>query len=198
MKSIAICNEKGGSGKTTVAAGLASALRERGRFVSLGDLDPQGALGFLSPGVEQLQPRDVGRFLNRHGADDFVIIDTPPYLGEAVRVATNLADGILVPTPPEFLALRGLSRFLGLVDVGKVIGLVVVGHRAHVTHHRLVLEKLQELGPPILAVVSYTVSAADPGLLGRDVLTYSPARSRGVATAYRELAAEVEKWARTD
>ena len=198
MRTIVIANEKGGSGKSTVASGLASALLERGRLLSLGDLDPQGALGFLSPGVQPLQPRDVARFLNRHGADDYVIIDTPPYLGEAVRVAVKLADGVIIPTPPEFLALRGLSRFLGLVDVDKVIGLVVVGYRGHVKHHRLVLEKLRELGPPILAIIPYTVSAADPGLLGRDVLSYSPAKSRGVAAAYRELATEVERWARTE
>ena len=198
MRTIVIANEKGGSGKTTITASLASALRERGRFVTLGDLDPQGALGFLSPGVEPLQPRDVARFLNRHGADDYVLLDTPPYLGEAVRVAVKLADGVIIPSPPEFLALRGLSRFLGLVDVDKVIGLVVIGHRAHVKHHRLVLERLEQLGPRILAIIPYSVSAADPGLLGRDVLSYSPAKSRGVATAYRELASEVERWAKTD
>jgi len=196
MRTILLANEKGGSGKSTVASGLASALQEKGRRVTLGDLDPQGALGFLSPSVEPLQPGGLARFLRRHGADDYVIIDSPPYLGEAVRVAVKLADGIIIPTPPEYLSLRGLSRFLGLVGERTVIGLVVIAYRGHVRHHRLVLEKLGELGPRILAVVPHTVAASDPGRLGRDVLTYSPAKR--VSNAYRQLATEVEKWAKTD
>ncbi|MCL4458600.1 MAG: AAA family ATPase [Chloroflexi bacterium] len=41
---IAVANQKGGSGKTTTTRALGSALAERGRYVLMVDLDPQGSL----------------------------------------------------------------------------------------------------------------------------------------------------------
>ncbi|MDP9182312.1 MAG: ParA family protein [Actinomycetota bacterium] len=84
---IAMCNQKGGVGKTTSTINLGAALAEQGRRVLLVDLDPQGALS-VGLGVNPLQlDRTVYNLLMEH---DVTVDD--------VMLKTNVAGMDLLPS----------------------------------------------------------------------------------------------------
>ncbi len=50
-------------------------------------------------------------------SDDFLIIDCPPSLGVLTLNALAAVDEVLLPMQPHFLALHGLSKLLGTMDI---------------------------------------------------------------------------------
>jgi chromosome partitioning protein len=124
-KIIAVAQQKGGAGKTMIAAQFGVALAE-GAKVALLDIDPQGSLtawGRLraaspkaAPGVEVFTIsgwRLANELEKLKSAHDYVLVDTPPVIDSDARRAIRGADLVLVPlnpAPPDLWAAEGTLK----------------------------------------------------------------------------------------
>lgn len=124
MNVIALCNPKGGSGKSTVAVHLARDLQLLGHSVLLIDADPQQSVTTWAEEAEDGYPSVIGLFqpkqLEREaptlGASyDFVVIDTQGSQEQMVPAAINIADLVLMPIQASPYDLWAVSDVVDLI-----------------------------------------------------------------------------------
>ncbi|MHC2021332.1 nucleotide-binding protein [Methylobacterium sp. CM6247] len=116
MRVLVLASQKGGSGKTTIAASLAVAARQDGERVVVVDLDPQGSLAEWGKAREatdiifrSVPPSDLKAWITatrKVPAVSLIILDTAGTFGEEVDTALRHADLCLVPVRPSAIDLR--------------------------------------------------------------------------------------------
>ena len=166
---IAVCNQKGGSGKTTVSMQLAGALARRKNKVLVVDADPQGTATRWAASADDMNPfpasvvglsaacekvhREVKKFV---GDYDYILIDCPPAADSPVpQSALLIADLALVPiipSPLDLWASVGIRKVIENVsDINESLTarLVVNQCQPKTNLAKEALEVLPEFGIPV-------------------------------------------------
>lgn len=132
MKVITLAAQKGGAGKSTLAAHLAVAAAQDGLRVVVLDSDPQGSLqrwgqireaGDIA--IRAVAPLEVKRTVGTLDAD-LVLIDTAPHSTASGAAAIELADLVVIPTRPAALDLAAVPPTLALVNAARRPALAVL------------------------------------------------------------------------
>jgi chromosome partitioning protein len=134
-KVIAIVNQKGGSGKTTVSMQLAGSLARRKQSVLVIDADPQATATRCAAAATDENPfpaavvgmgaantkvhREVSKFMDKY---DFIIIDTPPAAeAQVTQSALLIADLALIPVIPSPYDLWATVQIKQAIESAKTI-----------------------------------------------------------------------------
>ncbi len=130
MKTIVLVNQKGGVGKTTLAAHLAVAAELGGDGPCvLMDTDPQASLASwwnsrsaATPAFAPVTLQELSKTLAALAEAGYAygFIDTPPAITASIQAVIALADFVLIPTRPSPHDLRA---------VGRTVELAVAAHR---------------------------------------------------------------------
>lgn len=181
MQVMAFAAQKGGSGKTTLAANIAVEAERRGDGpVALIDTDPQGSLSdwwnqrsaetpiFAHASISRLaehiqKMQDLGIKL--------VIIDTPPAIKSTIGHVVNASDLVVIPTRPSPHDLRAAGRTVEIAErLGKPIIFVINGAhpRARITTEAAIA--LSEHGPLASIVIHQRTNYASSMIDGRTVM----------------------------
>ena len=206
MHVIAVLNQKGGSGKTTIATHLARALQLDGDGVLLIDSDPQGSARDWAAVREDQPVTVVGidrptieRDLKQIARKDFVVIDGAPQAADLAVSAIKAADFVLIPVQPSPYDIWATADLVELVKQrievtdGRLQAAFVVSRAIKGTKIGAeVAETLADYGLPVLeSRITQRVSYPGTAAAGTTVLDTEPAGD--AAAEVRALSVELKQ-----
>ncbi|MFG1280365.1 ParA family partition ATPase [Xanthobacter autotrophicus] len=207
---IALANQKGGVGKTTLALHLAGAWARQGKRVTLIDADPQGsALDWSQQRAREGLSRLFGVVglardtLHREAPEiardaDHVVIDGPPRIAGLMRSALLATDLVLLPVQPSPLDGWASAEMLALLREARIYRPQLAARfilnrcAARTVIARETAETLADHDPPVLTTtVGQRVVFADAAQTGR--LAFEIDETSPAAREIAALAAEIDR-----
>ena len=191
MAVVAIVNQKGGTGKTTLATNLAWVLAEKGTVLLL-DADPQASVQNWAAGdgpapealvVQGSGDRDLLRLLRSMSSNyDWIIVDGPPGITKTSADAVRAADVVLIPAQPSPLDVWAAADIVAAVQARQKTAkgmpkaaFVITMAQPRTRLSRQIDEALNEMGLPVLRArttrrVSYpnAINDGNSVVVGRD------------------------------
>lgn len=171
---------------------------------------PLGDGLFLAPSDIALSRSELG-LVSRMGREnvvkralsdvtsDYILIDCPPSLGILTINGLVAADSVLIPTAPEYLALRGLALMFETLRQVRgelnptldVLGILITFFDTRLLHAQEVLDAMDAQGLPVLPMmIRRTVRLAESAVAHETLLRYDP--SNPSVEAYRQLAERID------
>ena len=144
-KVITIAQQKGGTGKTTLAVHLALAfIKYHNLKIAIIDTDPQGSLGkwFMIRTEKNISNKNLTfKTASLWGAQyeskslkkdhDIVIIDTPPKIESDARPAIEAADLVLIPVAPSHVDFWATEAIIDIAKKAKRKILIQINRANH-------------------------------------------------------------------
>ena len=166
MPVVAIVNQKGGTGKTTLATNLAWVLAEKAAVLLL-DADPQASSQNWAAGndpspnsltVQGTGSSDLARLVRSSARDyDWIIIDAPPGITRTSADAVRIADVVLIPSQPSPLDVWAAADIVAAVHARQKASkgipkaaFIITMTQPRTRLGRQIDEALNEMGIPVL------------------------------------------------
>lgn len=206
MKIIAIIGQKGGSGKTTTALGLAVEATRTDLTVAVIDLDPQATAANWSdrrqvkdaPAVVSCQVARLSQVLNaaKEQGVKLAIIDTAGKSTDAAIAAAKVAHRVLMPIQPQLFDIETLQNVKEVLTLAGNPRADVIINRAAVQgkRHEETQEVAVSMGFTVAPVVLYQRAAhGDAGNVGQTASEYEPKgkAAQEMADLYNYIAIEL-------
>lgn len=127
-KIIAIAQQKGGVGKTTIATNLATALTTHQKKVLLVDADPQGSTAMWAsknndydfPTIQTTHGQQI-ELLVKSGDYDYVVVDCAPRMESELASILTITDLAILPCTPSPVDIWACEHLVDLIKTRQFI-----------------------------------------------------------------------------
>lgn len=193
MSVIALCGQKGGTGKTTTAIAVAAELYARGQRVLIVDADPQGSArtwadvaaeaGIPAPVVVAMGAKmhAPGQLDDLARGYDMTIVDCPPSNGDIQRSALMVAELAVFPCGPSAFDAWALAESVELATKARAVRpeldavALITRRTVGTTIGTGARDALAQAGLRVLATeLHYRIAYQEAPATGRGVAQYAP------------------------